>query len=64
MAQNTSEYDTIRDHFDTIALSIQNDLTQISSKFLTVGLLNQHQARAARNSNTAIKRIEQQKLLI
>ena len=53
MAQNTSEYETIIEHFHTIALSIQNDLTQISSKLLTVGLLNQDQARAARSSSTA-----------
>ena len=53
MAQNTSEYDTIREHFGTIVLSIQNDLTQMSSKFFRVGLINQHQARAARSSSTA-----------
>ena len=53
MAKNTPEFEAIRQNFDKIAPSLQSDLTGISSRLISVGLINQDQGRAARSTSTA-----------
>ena len=53
MAKNAAEYRTIKKHLDEIALSINNDLTNLRLKLIREDLITPNQGTAMRNTSVS-----------